>query len=150
MESVYLGFAKNAAFPNLLSLESNRYEYLMPFYKLMKFLMLLPNFFRNFIAGFLDRFTSEKRIANRLRGMLDKDHEGINALYQRWDSWRIRFDNKWRAEGIDALITPCQYHAAFKSENIDLSTVHDYYLLFNFLHFPAGVVPVTAVREEEA
>jgi hypothetical protein len=81
MESVYLGFAKNAAFPNLLSLESNRYEYLMPFYKLMKFLMLLPNFFRNFIAGFLDRFTSEKRIANRLRGMLDKDHEGINGLY---------------------------------------------------------------------
>jgi hypothetical protein len=81
MESVYLGFAKNSAIPNLFSLEESRYEYLMPFYKLMKTFSFLPNCMINFIASLLDKFTSEKRIANRLRAVLDKDHEGINALY---------------------------------------------------------------------
>jgi len=32
----------------------------------------------------------------------------------------------------------------------DLATVHDYYMIWNFVHFPAGVIPVTTVREDEA
>lgn len=82
--------------------------------------------------------------------MLNKDHEGVNGLHQRWDAWRVNFDEKWRKAGIEALISPCQYHCAFKSENIDLAIIHDYYMIWNFTHFPAGVIPVTAVREEEA
>jgi len=32
---------------------------------------------------------------------------------------------------------------------MELATIHDYYMIFNFLHYPAGVVPVTRVQEEE-
>ena len=54
------------------------------------------------------------------------------------------FDAKWRDAGIDALISPCSYHCAFKIENAEeLATIHDYYYMFNFIHYPAGVVPVT-------
>lgn len=82
--------------------------------------------------------------------MVNKDHEGVNALHQRWDAWRVKLDTQWRASGIDALLTPCQYHAAFKAEISELAIYHDYYMLWNFCHFPAGVVPVTVVREDEA
>jgi hypothetical protein len=79
------------------------------------------------------------------------DHEGVNGLYQRWDAWRVVFDNKWREAGIDALVSPCQYHCAFKApEDLDLCTIHDYYYLWNFGHFPAGIVPVTQVLEDES
>ena len=61
------------------------------------------------------------------------------------------FDEKWRAAGIDALISPCQYHCAFKIEDAeDLATIHDYYFMFNFIHYPAGVVPVTKVNADES
>lgn len=66
------------------------------------------------------------------------------------DAWRMRFDDKWREAGIEALISPCQYHCAFKVADIDLAFQHDYYMLWNFTHFPSGVVPVTTVKEEES
>jgi len=31
-----------------------------------------------------------------------------------------------------------------------LATIHDYYMLFNLLHYPAGIVPVTTVQPSEA
>ena len=32
---------------------------------------------------------------------------------------------------------------------MELATIHDYYMLFNLVHYPAGVVPVTLVQEGE-
>lgn len=61
------------------------------------------------------------------------------------------FDEKWRTAGLDALISPCSYHCAFKIEDAEeLSTIHDYYMLFNFIHYPAGVVPVSKVKPDES
>jgi fatty acid amide hydrolase len=31
----------------------------------------------------------------------------------------------------------------------ELAIYHDYYMLWNFCHFPAGVIPVTQVRADE-
>jgi len=53
----------------------------MPFYSLLNFITSIPNWARRFTAYLLDKFTSEKRTADRIRGLLDKNHEEINALY---------------------------------------------------------------------
>ena len=123
----------------------------MPFYRKFLLLTSLPNFLRRFASWILKKFTSEERLAKRVDALLVKDHEGINDLHRRFHLWRENFDNKWRKAGIDVLISPCQYHCAFKNEDLEeLCTVHDYYYLFNFIHFPAGVVPVTSVLAEES
>jgi len=79
----------------------------MPFYNLFKRVAGLPYFLKKFIAWFLMKFTAEKRLAKQLRALINVDYEGINKLHQRFDAWRVMFDNKWRAKGIDALVAPC-------------------------------------------
>jgi len=69
--------------------------------------MALPNFFRRFIAWFLNKFTCEYRLAKRVEALVDRDHDGVSVLYQKFGLWREMFDEKWRQAGIDALISPC-------------------------------------------
>lgn len=145
-----MGFAKVASIPSILSHPENCHEYVMPFYKLMVILNKLPDWFKRFVAWILNKFTHEQRLAKRILAFLSKDHRQTNGLHQRWDAWRVKLDEQWRASGIDALLSPCQYHAAFKSELVELAVYHDYYMLWNFCHFPSGVIPVTQVRPEEA
>lgn len=149
MQTVYTGFVNNGMIPSMRAHAAQRFEYLMPYYNLMTNLTFLPDWFKRGLAWFLNKFTNEQRTAKRILALQQKDHEGVNALHQRWDAWRVKLDEQWKAAGIDALLTPCQYHVAFKSELTDLALFHDYYLLWNFCHFPAGVIPVTAVREDE-
>ena len=147
----YVGFAKHSAIPNFNKLEKDRYEYVMPFYKKFLILTALPNFLRRFVSWALGKFTSEQRLAKRVAALLDKDHDGISDLYLRFNKFRELFDNKWSKAGIDALVSPCSFHCAFKIESAEeLSTIHDYYYLFNFIHYPAGVVPVTQVQADES
>ena len=79
----------------------------MPFYNLFMLATSLPNFLKRTATYILEKFTSEKRLAERLRSLHDKNHEEINQLYQRWDAWRVAFDNKWREAGISSLVSPC-------------------------------------------
>ena len=81
MEQVYIAFATVASIPNLKSLESRRYERLMPFYKLFMYVTELPSFMLTFVVWVLERFTNEGRLANKARGTRALSHEGINALY---------------------------------------------------------------------
>lgn len=151
MEHVYIAFAKHASMPNIKALTKKRHEYLMPFYRLFVLAASLPNWLLKCATWVLVTCTAERRLAHRARALRSLNHEEVNGLHQRWDAWRMAFDDKWRSAGLDALIAPCQYHCAFKApEDIDLCTIHDYYYLWNFGHFPAGVVPVTSVSAEEA
>mmetsp|Transcript_27475 Transcript_27475/g.20634 ORF Transcript_27475/g.20634 Transcript_27475/m.20634 type:complete len:115 (+) Transcript_27475:574-918(+) len=52
--------------------------------------------------------------------------------------------------GIDILICPSAPHCAFRiSESDDLATQAYYFLIWNLLNYPAGVVPITEVTPEE-
>lgn len=53
---------------------------------------------------------------------------------------------KWHNAGIEALICPPYNHCSFKAENApDLSAMVDYPVIWNVLHYPAGIIPVTKV-----
>ena len=117
---------------------------MLPFFQKILFVTSLPNFMLRFIAWFLKKFTREERLSKKIVALQAKDHDGISDIYLRFNQWRDMFDAKWRDAGIDALISPCSYHCAFKIENAEeLATIHDYYYMFNFILYPAGVVPVT-------
>lgn len=64
--------------------------------------------------------------------------------------FELHMEERLRTEGIDAIICPTFYHAAFKHEDApDLSLIADYTTIWNILEYPAGVVPVTKVQEGE-
>lgn len=57
---------------------------------------------------------------------------------------------KWEQLGIDAVIMPNHPIPAFKGENAaQLGAFRDYQLIWSVLHYAAGTVPVTVVKEEE-
>lgn len=103
----YIGFAKTASIPSFHDLEKRKHEYLMPFYRLFSFIAGCPQWFKSFAAWFLRTFTSEKRLAKRLVALRNRDYNGVNALHQSWDAWRVRFDEKWAKAGLDGCISPC-------------------------------------------
>jgi fatty acid amide hydrolase len=48
------------------------------------------------------------------------------------------------------VICPASYHCAFRNqEKDDLSSVANYFFIWNVVHYPAGVVPITRVLESE-
>jgi fatty acid amide hydrolase len=60
------------------------------------------------------------------------------------------FANRWKEAKLDAMVCPGGSLPAFKhGESRDLTLSLLYFMLFNILHLPAGVVPMTTVRKEE-
>ena len=57
---------------------------------------------------------------------------------------------KWQKAGIEALICAPYVSCAFKAKNAgDMGGFFDYSIIWNILHYPAGVVPVSEVHENE-
>ena len=52
--------------------------------------------------------------------------------------------------GIEAFISPPYHGPAFKGYNAgDLGCLFDYTMIWNVLHYPSGVVPITQVQPGE-
>jgi len=81
MEEVYVAFLNHASMPNLKSLTKKRHEYLMPYYRLFIWASSLPNWLLKFARYFLDKFTVERRLSQKIKGVLSLDHEQVNGLY---------------------------------------------------------------------
>jgi hypothetical protein len=63
---------------------------------------------------------------------------------------RFRYNFKmrdfWKKEGLDAMIMPAYNHSGFQSKNADkMGNYFKWVVLWNLVHYPAGIVPVTEV-----
>lgn len=78
--------------------------------------------------------------------------EEIDDTYRRKIRFEKDFKNRWETEKLDAFICPATFHCAFLSNEKENEPAFqsDYNLLWNLVHYPAGVVPVTEVLEKEA
>ena len=57
---------------------------------------------------------------------------------------------KWQKSGIQALVTPTFPHCAFKDAHADeMGLMLQYNFIWNILHYPAGIVPITRVQKDE-
>ncbi len=74
--------------------------------------------------------------------------DDIDDLLLEKIEFERHMENRFKTEGIDAVISPAFYHSAFKHEDAsDLAIIADYTTIWNILSYPAGVVPVTKVEK---
>mmetsp|Transcript_11487 Transcript_11487/g.19442 ORF Transcript_11487/g.19442 Transcript_11487/m.19442 type:complete len:147 (-) Transcript_11487:88-528(-) len=61
-----------------------------------------------------------------------------------------KFSKKWQDSGVSAVISPVFPTCSFPAKLADdMGLMGEYLFLWNLLHYPSGVVPVTTVNPEE-
>ncbi|MBL0029203.1 MAG: amidase [Rhodanobacteraceae bacterium] len=81
-------------------------------------------------------------------GQGDTDHYWRTIMRQQ--AFEQRFDSMLRAAGFDAVLMPAFGTPPYRhGQAIDLGVAGTYSSLWNVLGWPAGIVPVTRIREDE-
>ena len=107
-------------------------------------LLNLRNWQKSVLAGALGLF-GQSRLKQMVNLTKQLNLEEIHVFNARVLKVRNRFHSE-KMKGIDCLLTPGFVHCAFKAENRDeLSALVFYMMMFNLLHMPAGMVPITEV-----
>ncbi|CAF2406092.1 unnamed protein product [Rotaria sp. Silwood2] len=130
-------------------LESFENEAINSLYKPLLQAARFPNFLRP-LVGRLMRLFGERRNAYILQSV------GSKSAYEYYDLIidMKKYVNKWlddlRKNNIDLLLTPVNGLPAYRHGQCShLFHSCTYTFLFNVLHLPAGVVPITLVRDDE-
>jgi hypothetical protein len=75
------------------------------------------------------------------------EHE---LLMKQRQEFCYKFSQLWKDSGLDVVVTPAYPHCSFPSEQYkDLGITFDYTFLWSVLEYPAGILTVTKVREDE-
>ncbi|XP_069795035.1 fatty-acid amide hydrolase 1-like isoform X4 [Narcine bancroftii] len=80
---------------------------------------------------------------------------GIGSVKELWKhhiaamAYRDEYVNAWKRQNIEVLLCPSLGPAFNIGYAGELSVASSYMVIFNLLNFPAGVVPVTHVTEED-
>jgi fatty acid amide hydrolase len=130
-------------------LESLENEEINPLYTPLLQAAKIPNFLRPFIARIM-------RLIGEQRNALIVEAVGSKTAYEYFDlviDFK-RYVKKWlddlRENNIDLLLTPANGLPAYRhGQSAHLFVSCSYTFLFNILHFPAGIVPMTLVRDDE-
>ncbi|XP_078575872.1 fatty-acid amide hydrolase 1-like [Branchiostoma floridae x Branchiostoma japonicum] len=111
-------------------------------------LMTMPYYLRK-IMGFLLR-PIWPRVSRNL------SHRLLGSIYELWqrlverEEYIQKFLADWREKELDVLLCPAFAIPACKPQHAGrIISAASYTALFNLLNFPAGVVPVTTVTEED-
>ena len=60
------------------------------------------------------------------------------------------FAEYWKEQGVEAIISPFFPHSAIRSANASkIGLIIEYSAFWNVTGFPAGILPVTTVKENE-
>ncbi|CAF3415381.1 unnamed protein product [Rotaria socialis] len=130
-------------------LESLEKEPINSLYKQLFQAAKLPNFLRPLLARLL-RIFGERRNAHVILSVGSKTaHEYFDLIIDMQ-----KYVQKWlddlKSNNIDLLLAPVNGLPAYRhGQSGHLFHSCSYTLLFNILHFPVGVVPVTLVRDDE-
>ena len=111
-----------------------------------------------YISQFVRRF---KSLSFRMKGWKNdaqmlEDCSGFNSVAEWWihtttaEIYRRMFSAKWKEEGLDTVIGPSSTLPASKhGSSAQKQVMGSYTYLYNLLDFPAGILPVTRVTEED-
>jgi Asp-tRNA(Asn)/Glu-tRNA(Gln) amidotransferase A subunit family amidase len=115
----------------------------------MFFFFALPRVIQAVIKRIV-RLSGNERMAMVMDWVHEYTREEIDEALRGKQRIERDINHRWQVERLDACISPAYYHAAFKHEDdADMGLNADYTAIWNTLHFPAGVVPVTEVLPEE-
>lgn len=92
----------------------------------------------------------EHRVARVLRAVRERSVAELWQLAVRRTELRWATLVAWDAAGLDGVLCPAHATCALRhGDSVDFTLGGMPSLLYNFLNFPAGVVPVTRVRADE-
>ena len=92
----------------------------------------------------------EPRVSRVLRQIGTKSVERYWQLTQRRSTLKLAIMDAWAEAGLDAVICPPHATPAVgHRQSGDFTPAGCYAMRYNFLNMPAGVVPVSRVREDE-
>eukprot|EP00755_Sulcionema_specki_P004984 Sspe_Gene.31503::Locus_15535_Transcript_2_4_Confidence_0.286_Length_1872::g.31503::m.31503/K15528/FAAH; fatty acid amide hydrolase len=124
-------------------------EYLHPSYNFLYKLTRIPGPLRSILA-YAYKMLGMPRMASLIAAGKGRDTYEFWEVVRERDRLQQDFIDYWQALGIDALVTPGLGLAALKhGMATKLNQACSYTFLWNNLHFPAGTVPVTYVKENE-
>ena len=125
---------------------NENYDEVVPIYKPFLFFFNLPRFLQKFISYMVKKFVSQRK--GRVMELIKHyNSEDTDQMLRRKLRVEERFREKWEDLKLDAIISPCFPHAAFKNEDAEeLAFLANFYSLYNVLAYPAGTVPVTEVQ----
>ena len=110
----------------------------------------LPNALRGVLAALLDA-SGQPRLAGTLRAIARVSTDRYWTLVEQQAAYRRRFVAELDRAGIDALLCPPHALPALThGSSYYLSSAASYAMLYNLLGMPAGAVPITRVRPDEA
>ena len=110
---------------------------------------LLPGWVRR-IATSVIHSRGEVRVAQVLRQIGEKSVATYWQLTYRRAALRLAALDAWAAAGLDAVLCPPHATPAVgHRQSGDFTPAGCYAMRYNFLNLPAGVVPVTRVRDDE-
>ncbi|XP_074858724.1 fatty-acid amide hydrolase 1-like [Carettochelys insculpta] len=91
----------------------------------------------------------EPRLASILRTMRERSVKELWKLHCETEEYCREFTDKWSRLDLDVMLCPAlgpAFQIGFPGKT---SVSTSYSILYNYLDFPAGVVPVTTVTEED-
>ncbi len=113
-------------------------------------LAAIPNVLRPALVG-LAAALGQRRLSRQIAAIRPSSTDGFWTLVVAQDAYRRRFTGELDRLGIDVLVAPVHALPALThGSTYYLATAASYSMLYNLLGMPAGAVPATRVREDEA
>ncbi|XP_053929353.1 fatty-acid amide hydrolase 1 isoform X2 [Cuculus canorus] len=89
------------------------------------------------------------RFSNIVRSMRANTVDEVWSLHHEIEEFCHQFTAQWKKLNLDVMLCPMLSPALRIGYPVKLSVAVSYAMLYNALDFPAGVVPVTMVMEED-
>lgn len=145
MKSVYMQGCAMAFMNQFKQALDNNYESPVSIYNTFFLYYGLPRVAQFLLRKIIGTFVS-KRVEFSLQKFKTYYSDDIDKVLRAKVRFAKMFKKRWESLQIDACINPTFYHCAFRhSEQDELSFNADYFMLWNVVHYPAGVVPITLV-----
>jgi fatty acid amide hydrolase len=113
-------------------------------------LAAIPNALRPTLVG-VSAALDQQRLSRQIAAIRPSSTDGFWTLVEQQTAYRRRFTGELDRLGIDVILAPVHALPALTHGGAYyLSTAASYSMLYNLLGMPAGAVPVTRVRNDEA
>ncbi|KGL84827.1 Fatty-acid amide hydrolase 1, partial [Tinamus guttatus] len=115
--------------------------------RLVLWLSRTPNWLKTVLSWIINRFVP--RLSSLLRNTRANTVEDLWSLHCEFEESCHKFIAQWKKLNLDVMLCPVLGPALPVGYPAKLSVAISYTMLFNCLDFPAGVVPVTTVTDED-
>ncbi|KRX01171.1 Amidase signature domain [Pseudocohnilembus persalinus] len=129
--------------------ETAKGEDLLPMYKKIEFMYQIPRFIKKIFSG-IAKLLGQKQLSKMIQINYVKDSYDLKLLYGKAAQLNQQIIQLYEKYDIQAIVSPAFGICAPKhGSSLFITTPVFYSSIWNIASFPAGVVPVGVVQEQE-